>query len=39
MKKRHDLPQGSEYEMWKKQLPKWISTGVLDIPEEVVKEK
>ncbi len=32
-KTRYDLPQGEEYDLWKQQLPEWLSTKRLNIPD------
>lgn len=37
-KTRYDLPEGEEYEQWKKQLPQWLDTQKLNIPD-IVKEQ
>jgi len=33
-KRRFDLPVGEEYEKWKRQLPEWAQTGVLNPPDD-----
>lgn len=37
-KTRYDLPEGEEYEQWKKQLPQWLETQKLEIPD-IVKDQ
>ena len=37
-KTRYDLPEGEEYDQWKKQLPEWLVTKKLNIPD-MVKEQ
>lgn len=31
-KSRYDQPQGEEYDLWKKQLPEWLATKHLNVP-------
>lgn len=32
-KNRYDQPKGKEYDLWKQQLPEWLVTSRLNIPE------
>lgn len=32
-KSRYDQPQGEEYNLWKKQLPEWLATKHLNVPD------